>query len=126
MLNEKNAVLTHIWECEAKCGLPEIEKFCAANASKYVFELNEEGTIRFEWFIAADNKMVTLIETFTNGAAAKVRIGNHMGSHLLDEFPEVFDLKKLIVLGDIDPEMEETYAAFQADVRPKIGGFLKS
>ena len=56
-------------------------------------------------------------------AAAKERIKNHMDSHLAAEFPEVFAIKKLIVLGEIGPEIAETYAAFGAEIRTKIGGF---
>ncbi|MDA9330052.1 hypothetical protein N9Q61_02925, partial [Amylibacter sp.] len=99
------------------------EKFCADNATKHVHGLNEEGTIRFEWFIANDNKTVTFIERLKDEAAAKERIKNHMDSHLAAEFPEVFDIKKLIVLGEIGPEIAETYAAFGAEIRTKVAGF---
>ena len=46
-----------------------------------------------------------------------------MDSHLAAEFPEVFAIKKLIVLGEIGPEIAETYAAFGAEIRTKVGGF---
>ena len=46
-----------------------------------------------------------------------------MDSHFAAEFPEVFDIKKLIVLGEIGPEIAETYAAFGAEIRTKIAGF---
>ena len=42
---------------------------------------------------------------------------------LAAEFPEVFDIKKLIVLGEIGPEIAETYAAFGAEIRTKVAGF---
>ena len=75
----------------------DFKNFCADNVSNHVHGLNEEGTIRFEWFIANDNKMVTFIERLKDEAAAMERIKNHMDSHLAAEFPEVFDIKKLIV-----------------------------
>jgi quinol monooxygenase YgiN len=123
MLNQKNAFIDHIWELEGKGSRADLEKFCADNASKHVHGLNEEGTIRFEWFIANDNKTVTFIERLKDEAAAKERIKNHMDSHLAAEFPEAFDIKKLIVLGEIGPEIAETYAAFGAEIRTKVGGF---
>ena len=125
MLNEKNTHINHIWELEAKCDLSDIEKCCAANASRYVRELNEEGTVRFEWYIGTNNKTVTFIEGVKDEAGAKERIKNHMESHLAAEFPEVFDIKKLIVIGEIGPELAETYAAFGAEIRGKVGGFSK-
>ena len=101
----------------------DFKKFCADNVSNHVLGLNEEGTIRFEWFIANNNKTVTFIERLKNEAAAKERIKNHMDSHLAAEFPDAFDIKKLIVLGEIGPEIAETYAAFGAEIRTKVGGF---
>jgi len=41
------------------------------------------------------------------------------------KFPEVFDVKKLTILGEIGPELAETCAAFGVEIRGKIGGFLK-
>jgi quinol monooxygenase YgiN len=125
MLNEKNTHINHIWELEAKCDLSEIENFCAENASKYVYGLNEEGTVRFEWYVGKDNKTVTFIEGFKDEAGAKERIKTHMESHLAAEFPEVFDIKKLIAIGEIGPELAETYTALGAEIRGKVGGFSK-
>ena len=71
MLNQKNAFIDHIWELEGKGSRADLEKFCADNASKHVHGLKEEGTIRFEWFIANDNKTVTFIERLKDEAAAK-------------------------------------------------------
>ena len=93
MLNQKNAFIDHIWELEGKGSRADLEKFCADNASKHVQGLNEEGTIRFEWFIGSDNKTVTCIDRLENEAAAKERIKNHMDSHLAAEFPEVLLLR---------------------------------
>ena len=112
MLNENHTHINHIWELEANCSLSDIEEFCTANASKYVYDLNQGGTVRFEWYIGKDNKTVTFIEGFKNEAAAKERIKNHMESHLMVKFPEVFDVKKLTILGEIGPELAETCAAF--------------
>jgi hypothetical protein len=48
-----------------------------------------------------------------------------MGSHLAAEFPEVFNIKKLVVIGEIGPGLAETYAAFDAGIRGQVGGFSK-
>jgi len=40
MLNENHTHINHIWELEANCSLSDIEEFCTANASKYVYDLN--------------------------------------------------------------------------------------
>ena len=51
----------------------DFKKFCADNVSNHVLGLNEEGTIRFEWFIANDNKTVTFIERLKDEAAGEDR-----------------------------------------------------
>lgn len=45
--------------------------------------------------VGVDNKSITFIEGFKNGAAVKERIHNHMAIHLYNEFPEAFEIKKL-------------------------------
>jgi len=71
----------------------DFKKFCADNVSNHVLGLNEEGTIRFEWFIANNNKTVTFIELLKDEAAAKERIKNYMDYHLAVEIPEILILR---------------------------------
>jgi len=43
---------------------------------KTVFENNEDGTRRFEWFLTEDSTKAVLIEQFNDSAAAKIRVEN--------------------------------------------------
>ena len=125
MLNEIHNNITHIWELEAKCSLDEAKKFYSETASKYAHELGEKGQLRFEWYVDEDKKSATFIENYKDINAVKERIKNHLNSHIKDEFPAKFDIKKLIVLGNLSPEMKKEYEGFGASFREKIGGFLK-
>ena len=49
-----------------------------------------------------------------------------MESHLMTEFSETVDMKKLLVLGKIPQDLLKNYAAFGVDIKVKIGGFFKS
>mgnify|MGYP001067866384 FL=1 len=71
----------------------DFKNFCADNVSNHVHGLNEDGTIRFEWFVANNNKTVTFNELIKDEAAAKERIKNYMDYHLAAEIPEVLILR---------------------------------
>ena len=95
------------------------------NSSPYVFNCAEPKTIRFEWFLSEDEKSATLIEMFEDSDAAKLRLENHSASHLVEEFPEHFEIKQFIVLGDIKSDMKEKLADWKADLRGNVAGFFK-
>ena len=95
------------------------------NSSPYVYNCDEPKTIRFEWFLSEDEKSATLIEMFEDSDAAKLRLENHSASHLVEEFPEHFEIKQFIVLGDIKSDMREKLADWNADLRENVAGFLK-
>ena len=50
---------------------------------------------------------------------------NHSASHLVEEFPEHFEIKQFIVLGDIKSDMKEKLADWNADLRGNVAGFFK-
>tara|TARA_X000000368_G_C22871210_1_gene640991 strand:- start:242 stop:586 length:345 start_codon:yes stop_codon:yes gene_type:complete len=103
----------------------EVKEFMRENSSPYVFNCAEPKTIRFEWFLSKDEKSATLIEMFEDSDAAKLRLENHSASHLVEEFPEHFEIKQFIVLGDIKSDMKEKLADWNADLRENIAGFFK-
>ena len=77
---------------------------------------------RFEWFLSEDEKSAP-IEMFEDSDAAKLRLENHSASHLVEESPEHFEIKQLIVLGDIKSDMREKLADWNADLRENVAGF---
>ena len=44
---------------------------------------------------------------------------------MVKEFPEYFEIKNFIVLGDIKPDMKDKLADWNADLRGNVGGFFK-
>ena len=125
-LNKPNSVITYIFELGLTKGIDEVKEFMRENSSPYVFNCTEPKTIRFEWFLSEDEKSATLIEMFEDSDAAKLRLENHSSSHLINEFPEHFEIKNLIVLGDIKSDMKEKLGDWNADLRGFVGGFLKN
>ena len=124
-LNKPNPIITYIFELELIKSVDEVKEFMRENSSPYVYNCSEPKTIRFEWFLSEDEKSATLIEMFEDSDAAKLRLENHSASHLVEEFPEHFEIKQFIVLGDIKSDMKEKLADWNADLRGNIAGFFK-
>ena len=118
-LNKPNKIITYIFELGLIRSVNEARQFMRENSSPYVFNCSEPKTIRFEWFLSEDEKSATLIEMFEDSDAAKLRLENHSESHLVKEFPE------FLVLGDIQPDMKDKLADWNADLRGNVGGFFK-
>ena len=124
-LNKPNPIITYIFELELIKSVDEVKEFMRENSSPYVYNCSEPKTIRFEWFLSEDEKSATLIEMFEDSDAAKLRLENHSASHLVEEFPEHFQIKQFIVLGDIKSDMKEKLADWNADLRGNVAGFFK-
>ena len=124
-LNKPNPIITYIFELELIKSVDEVKELMRENSSPYVFNCAEPKTIRFEWFLSEDEKSATLIEMFEDSDAAKLRLENHSASHLVEEFPEHFEIKQFIVLGDIKSDMKEKLADWNADLRENVAGFFK-
>ena len=124
-LNKPNPIITYIFELELIKNVDEVKEFMRENSSPYVYNCSEPKTIRFEWFLSEDEKSATLIEMFEDSDAAKLRLENHSASHLVEEFPEHFEIKQFIVLGDIKSDMKEKLADWSADLRENVAGFFK-
>ncbi len=124
-LNQKNEFITYIFELELIKSADEVKEFMRNNSSPYVFQCDEPKTIRFEWFLSEDEKNATLIEMFEDSDAAKLRLEHHSASHLINEFPEHFNVKSFRVLGNVKTDMRESLADWEADIRSYTGGFFK-
>ena len=124
-LNKQNSIITYIFELELTKSVDEVKEFMRENSSTNVFNCTEPKTIRFEWFLSEDKKSATLIEMFEDSDAAKLRLENHSASHLVKEFPEHFEIKQFIVLGDIKSDMKDKLVDWNADIRGYVGGFFK-
>ena len=74
------------------------KKWIEDRASKYVYELKEENTISYEWFLSNDGNKGTLVESFTNSDATAQRFKNYGASTIANEVEEFVDFKQSSVL----------------------------
>ena len=100
-LNQKSDEVTVVIEVSFKENFNEVKKYIREEQCPLFFNLNDDGIIRFEWFVHEDEKGGTLIEVFKNSNVWE-ELGNKIiGSPVNIRFMELFNVEKLSVLGEI-------------------------
>tara|TARA_B110000003_G_scaffold155176_1_gene155817 strand:- start:1152 stop:1616 length:465 start_codon:yes stop_codon:yes gene_type:complete len=99
-----------------------IKKFIVDEHSPLFYNLNDDGIIRFEWFLDEEKKTGTLIEKFENSNVWE-ELGNKiLGSTINLKFRELFKVEKLTVLGDINETFKTKIQAMNPVIKKYIGG----
>ena len=121
-LNQKNDEVTVIIEVSFKENFNEVKKFIREEQCPLFFNLNDDGIIRFEWFVDEDKKSGTLIEVFKNSNVWE-ELGNKIiGSPVNIRFMELFNVEKLSVLGEINESFKEKIKGLNPVVKSYVGG----
>ena len=121
-LNQKNDEVTVIIEVSFKENFNEVKKFIREEQCPLFFNLNDDGIIRFEWFVDEDKKSGTLIEVFKNSNIWE-ELGNKIiGSPVNIRFMELFHVEKLSVLGEINENFKEKIKGLNPIVKSYVGG----
>ena len=63
-LNIGSERIITVIQCKVKNDPAEFKKWIKDRASKYVYELKEENTISYEWFLSNDGNKATLVEIY--------------------------------------------------------------
>ena len=106
-LNQKSDEVTVVIEVSFKENFNEVKKYIREEQCPLFFNLNDDGIIRFEWFVDEDEKGGTLIEVFQNSNVWE-ELGNKIiGSPVNIRFMELFNVEKLSVLGEINEKFFE-------------------
>ena len=121
-LNQKNDEVTVIIEVSFKENFNEVKKFIREEQCPLFFNLNDDGIIRFEWFVDEDKKGGTLIEVFKNSNVWE-ELGNKIiGSPVNIRFMELFNVEKLSVLGEINESFKEKIKGLNPVIKTYVGG----
>jgi hypothetical protein len=87
-----------------------------------MFNLKDEGIIRFEWYLNELDNTATLIEKFENSNVWE-ELGNKvLGSPINIRFRELFKVEKLTVLGEINDSFKEKLQAVNPIIKSYVGG----
>ena len=121
-LNVKSSNVTVLVEVSFKDEIDVIKKFITDEQSPLFYELNDNGIIRFEWFLNEENKTGILIEEFKNSNVWE-ELGNKvLGSPINLRFRELFKVEKLTVLGDINETFKEKIQGMNPIINSYAGG----
>ena len=125
-MGELNAVsdrIIFIIQCSVKSDADEFQKWLKDRASKYVFDLKEEKSISYEWYLSDDNKEATLVESFVDSDGAMQRLKNHAASPIAAEVLEQVDIKGVHCFGNAKKELIDTLTAWGAKFQRHFCGF---
>ena len=121
-LNQKTDEVTVVIEVSFKENFSEVKKYIREEQCPLFFNLNDEGILRFEWFVDEDKKSGTLIEVFKNSNIWE-ELGNKIiGSPVNIRFMELFHVEKLSVLGEINESFKEKIKVLNPIVKSYVGG----
>ena len=99
-LNIGSERIITVIQCNVKSDPEEFKNWIKDRASKYVYELKEENTISYEWFLSNDGNKATLVESYTNSDATVQRFKNHSTSPIANEVMEFVDFEAVYCLGN--------------------------
>ena len=84
-----------------------IKEYIINEQCPVIYSLNDDGIIRFEWYLNEADNTATLIERFENSDVWE-ELGNKvLGSPINIKFRELFKVESLTVLGDINDSFKE-------------------
>ena len=97
-------------------------EMCIRDRFPVIYSLNDDGIIRFEWYLNEADNTATLIERFENSDVWE-ELGNKvLGSPINIKFRELFKVESLTVLGDINDSFKEKLQAMSPIIKTYVGG----
>ena len=106
-LKHDSGLVTFILQMDVAGDKDEARAWVAERSVKTVFENNEDGTRRFEWFLTEDSTKAVLIEHFDDSDAAKIRVENLFASPVSAEWQERFTPTAVLVCGSVKSDLVE-------------------
>ena len=121
-LNTPNKNVTVVIDLSFTEDIETIRDYIINQQGPVIFNLNDEGIIRFEWYINESDNTATLIEKFENSNVWE-EVGNKvLGSPINIRFRELFKVEKLTVLGEINDSFKEKLQAVNPIIKSYVGG----
>ena len=100
-LNKKSDIVTVVIDVTFKDNIETVRHYIREEQCPLFYSLNDDGIIKFEWFLNEENNTATLIEVFKNSDVWE-ELGNKvLGSPINIRFRELFEIEKLTVLGAV-------------------------
>ena len=121
-LNKKSGIVTVVIDVTYNESIDLVREFIRNEQCPLFYNLNDDGIIRFEWFVEENSNSATLIEVFENSNVWE-ELGNKvLGSPINIKFRELFKIEKLTVLGDINDSFKDKIQAMNPVIKTYVGG----
>ena len=121
-LNKKSDVVTVVIDGSLKNNIETVRNYIREEQCPLFYSFNDDGIIKFEWFLNEENNTATLIEVFKNSDVWE-ELGNKViGSPINIKFRELFEIEKLTVLGDINDSFREKILPMNPIIKTYVGG----
>ena len=121
-LNKKSGIVTVVIDVTYNESIDLVREFIRNEQCPLFYNLNDDGIIRFEWFVEENSNSATLIEVFENSNVWE-ELGNKvLGSPINIKFKELFKIERLTVLGDINDSFREKIQPMNPIIKTYVGG----
>ena len=121
-LNKKSGIVTVVVDVTYNKSINIVREFIRNEQCPLFYDLNDDGIIRFEWFVEENSNSATLIEVFENSNVWE-ELGNKvLGSPINIKFRELFKIERLTVLGDINDSFKDKIQAMNPIIKTYVGG----
>jgi len=121
-LNKPNKNVTVVIDVSYTESIDSIKKYIREEQCPVIFNLNDDGIIRFEWYLNENDKTGTLIEKFENSDIWEDLGNKVLGSPINIKFRELFKVEKLTVLGEINDHFKEKIKLMNPIIKSYAGG----
>jgi quinol monooxygenase YgiN len=85
---------------------------------------NEPGTLNYEWTVSDDRRRVTILERYSDSAAAIVHLGSFM-KNFAPRFMACLEPKSLVTHGNASPELRKMLDGMGSKYMAPFGGFSR-
>ena len=99
-----------------------IKDFVLNEQCPFIRSKEEEGLIKFEWFIDEETKTGTLIEVFKDAISWEKLADKVIGTPVNIKFNSLFIIEKMTVLGELTDNLQEKLQAAGPMVKNYVGG----
>ena len=121
-LNKKSDVVTVVIDVSFKDNIENVKHYIREEQCPLFHSFNDDGIIKFEWFLNEEDNTATLIEVFKNSDVWE-ELGNKViGSPINIRFRELFEIEKLTVLGDINDSFRQKIQPMNPIIKTYVGG----
>ena len=121
-LHSPNKNVTVVIDVSFTEDIETVREYIINQQCPVIFNLNDEGIIRFVWYLNESDNTATLIEKFENSNVWE-ELGNKvLGSPINIRFRELFKVEKLTVLGEINDSFKAKLQAMNPIIKSYVGG----